>query len=315
MSDGIPRKSFLPRAASTVSRYSSKPARHARVFLPAGCALAMILVTSCGRKATSRFPSSEPSGEARSESAGLAATAPQDQSEAKSPGGPSPEEIQRQELEQQRQLEEESNRREQDLQARRDQARQAAVGQTMELLQTVDGKTYEKVVIREVSAVGISIRHVSGTARIPFEKLPDDMQRQYMFDPSEKNQLLSQERESHARHESEVVAASQTSAATAETRTQNAAQERRAKLARNLAIYDERIAVLEDEVRHLENDLAGEQNAVYHRSYRRHYYGDRTIGGVSKAPIVRQKLEEKRSQLSVLRQQAAALRADLNSLP
>lgn len=52
-----------------------------------------------------------------------------------------------------------------------------AVELPMELpeLTTKQGKKYEAVVITEKRPDGISIRHAAGTARVPFESLPDDL--------------------------------------------------------------------------------------------------------------------------------------------
>ncbi len=55
---------------------------------------------------------------------------------------------------------------------------------TLESLTTTKNRTYEKVEIREVTPSGIKIRHDAGTATIPYNELPANIQKQLGgFDP------------------------------------------------------------------------------------------------------------------------------------
>lgn len=49
---------------------------------------------------------------------------------------------------------------------------------------TRDGTLYSNVTVTAQEPDGIRIQHSEGVARIPFEKLPDALQKQYHFDPS-----------------------------------------------------------------------------------------------------------------------------------
>lgn len=80
-----------------------------------------------------------------------------------------------------------------ELERSRDKARSEAVGTKMDGLQTLDGKSYTNVEIREASAIGISIRHDSGVARVSYDNLPQAMQERYHFDPKEKEDALVRE--------------------------------------------------------------------------------------------------------------------------
>jgi hypothetical protein len=50
-------------------------------------------------------------------------------------------------------------------------------------LTTTDGKTYDAVTVTKVEPDGIKIIHESGVAKVPFEKLSVEIQKQYGFDP------------------------------------------------------------------------------------------------------------------------------------
>ncbi len=66
----------------------------------------------------------------------------------------------------------------------------AAVGQEVKLaeLKTLDGKSYTQVTIRKVEPDGLSILHESGTAKVSFEKLSKEIQKQYGYDPEKAKQ-------------------------------------------------------------------------------------------------------------------------------
>lgn len=51
-------------------------------------------------------------------------------------------------------------------------------------LTTTDGRTYTAVTITKMEPDGIRIAHESGTAKIPFTKLPEALQKQHGYDPA-----------------------------------------------------------------------------------------------------------------------------------
>lgn len=88
-----------------------------------------------------------------------------------------------------------------------EEARSQAVGQQIARLETLKGDVYENVVIRDVTPIGIEIRHDAGSRRVPFEQLPPDMQRQFHFDPKEKERALRSEQVAHSAHMAETATA------------------------------------------------------------------------------------------------------------
>ena len=51
----------------------------------------------------------------------------------------------------------------------------------------LDGKTYTAAEVTKVEPDGLVINHDAGIARIPFEKLPHDLQKSFQFDPAQAN--------------------------------------------------------------------------------------------------------------------------------
>jgi cell division protein FtsB len=93
------------------------------------------------------------------------------------------------------------------------------------------------------------------------------------------------------------------------------AEEYQLKVSKAIATKSARIQVLEDEIRSLESDVEREENKKYNRPqyYRdgRWVYGP---GGISRAPEFRKKLEAKRQEYGVLKQQVATLEVELESM-
>ena len=199
------------------------------------------------------------------------------------------------------------------LAAQKDEARRRAVGQTLERLETLKGDVYENVIIREVSPVGIAIRHDAGSRRIPFEELPVEMQQQFFFDAKEKAKALASERAVHDAHSAQIEAAK---VEKSEAQKTGVAEEYRLKVAKAIATKSARIQVLEDEIRSLESDVAREESKKYNNGgYYRH--DGRWIPnaiGISRAPEFRKKLDAKRQEFSVLKQQVATLQVELDSM-
>jgi hypothetical protein len=73
--------------------------------------------------------------------------------------------------------------------------------EVLDTLTTRDGKEYLKVEIVANDDVGLRIRHEAGTARIPFENLPTDVQRKYHFDPGKASAKRNEELRAQQLHE------------------------------------------------------------------------------------------------------------------
>jgi hypothetical protein len=200
-----------------------------------------------------------------------------------------------------------------EIRLKREEARRQAVGQVIAKLETLKGDVYENVTIREVSPIGIAIRHDAGSRRVPFEELPLEMQRQFLFDPKEKEKALADEHAVQNAHLAQVEAAK---VERSEVQKTGQAEEYQLKVSKAIATKSARIQVLEDEIRSLESDVAREESKKYNNGgYYRH--DGRWIPnavGISRAPEFRKKLEAKRQEYGVLKQQVATLEVELESM-
>ena len=75
-------------------------------------------------------------------------------------------------------------------------------------LTTLDGKVYKDYTVTKVEPDGLSIRHAEGTAKVPFHRLPDEVQRQHGYDPFHAydydQEEARKEREAEARKDATV---------------------------------------------------------------------------------------------------------------
>lgn len=72
--------------------------------------------------------------------------------------------------------------------------RERAIGEEVASMSTVDGKVYEKVSIRKVTALGMEIRHQNGFKRIHYQNLPDEMQDRFQFTETDAKALVETEK-------------------------------------------------------------------------------------------------------------------------
>lgn len=79
----------------------------------------------------------------------------------------------------------------------------------MAKLVTRDGREYQKVTIVGHDAIGIKIHHAGGMARLPFERLSDELQKKYQFDAAKAEQQKQAELQRIAEHEKAVAVQTQ----------------------------------------------------------------------------------------------------------
>lgn len=137
----------------------------------------------------------------------------------------------------------------------RTHVRSRAKGKTLAQLETRSGAVYKNVNIREVTPVGIQIRHDEGQKRIPFEELPEALIDYYQFDPEQKAMALVAE--SASRHEHEAAAAVANTAFDEATAAQRAKEreEGREHLRAAIAAKQGQISSLNSEISGLERDI------------------------------------------------------------
>jgi hypothetical protein len=168
-----------------------------------------------------------------------------------------------------------------------------AKGESMDVLETLGGVVYRSVNIREVTAVGIQIRHDDGHKRIPFEDLPEALKERFQFDPQQKVAAIAKEESDRSEHEAAVAVADRAASQQSAVQADKNAVIQRAKVARSIAVNEARIVSLTEEIEAL-------NEAISLESKKR----------ISQAPQLRAQLANKRNELSALRVSVARLRAE-----
>jgi len=174
-------------------------------------------------------------------------------------------------------------------------ARAQAKGEQIPKITTQTGKVYEDVMIREVTPVGMQIRHKDGHMRIPYEELPTELQDRFQFDPKQKNEALIAESNTAKELNSAVAKANEAvdqALAAQKERDQQAAQ---ANAVKTLATKKAQISSLRDEIQRLEKAIVQE-----------------SLKKLSRAPQMRQDLADKQNQLSTLESQVSQLQSMVN---
>jgi hypothetical protein len=74
---------------------------------------------------------------------------------------------------------------------------------------TTDGKTYQKVEVVSQDAIGIKIKHEGGIARLAFDKLPEELQTRFGYDPAkavaQQTEEIRQERQQQQQLNQELL--------------------------------------------------------------------------------------------------------------
>lgn len=140
--------------------------------------------------------------------------------------------------------------------------RSNAEGTKLDLLETNEGETYHDVSIRNVTAIGIDIRHRDGLKRITFEDLPAEMQDYYQFDPAQKEAEVAREAKVRNKHHQAVAAADARREENMDIRraeeAARAAEQRQALIAGKQS----RISTLAGEIVQLESEIAAANAAA-----------------------------------------------------
>jgi hypothetical protein len=169
-----------------------------------------------------------------------------------------------------------------------------AKGETMERLETRDGKVYLNVTVREVSAIGIQIMHDGGLKRVPYEQLAESMVDRFQFDAKQKAAAIAKEEEERAQHDSAVSTAKAAETQGLEEKRKTEAEARKEAMARDLAVRQSRIMSMRREIDSLENAIQSE-----------------SLKSISRAPQMRIQLAKKQRELSELEADVARMRAEV----
>lgn len=186
----------------------------------------------------------------------------------------------------------------------RTHARAKGVGETLDELTTKPGATYKRVEIRDVTAIGIQIRHEDGQKRIPFEELPDAMQDRFQFDAANKEIAVAAENKHRDAHEAAVAVANKIQEKDMEIARARQEEARQAAMKQSISDKNRQISQLESEIRGLEGDVrAADAQAAAARAAGRM--------ALSRANNYRTSIRSKQNQIFTLRNEIATLTASL----
>lgn len=138
----------------------------------------------------------------------------------------------------------------------RSYARSKGVGESLDELATKSGSVYKRVEIRDVTAVGIQIRHEDGQKRIPFEELPDAMQDRFQFDAANKDAALAAESKHREEHEAAVAVANQLQERDMEEARGRQEDARKVEMKRSITLKRNQISQLQSEIQSLELQIS-----------------------------------------------------------
>jgi hypothetical protein len=176
--------------------------------------------------------------------------------------------------------------------------RRKAVGEVIPRLITLEGKSYDNITIREVTPVGIQIRHTDGVKRIPYEELPKDMQDYFQFDAEQKKEAVQQEQAATDTHLAEVSSVQTQRKSEVAENDARTSQENMDKMRQAITLKTSQIDRLETEISSLHSSISEEEA----KKIRRNEANDR-FGGVSRAPVLRLEIQKKQEIIDNLRNQ------------
>lgn len=186
----------------------------------------------------------------------------------------------------------------------RTHVRSKAKGEAMESLKTLSGAVYTNVNIREVTAIGIQIRHADGQKRIPFEDLPEAMKDHFQFDPQQKDTALAEESKTREAHEAAVEVANVQVDEKMDRQREKDAELAKQKLRQAITVKEGMIGSAKEELSDLEGDLnRAASDAAAARSSGRMFTNN--SGSISAS------IRQKRSRLSALQAELAQMKARL----
>jgi len=182
--------------------------------------------------------------------------------------------------------------------------RDRAKGEKIDEITTLSGKTFKQVSVREVTPIGMQIRHADGFTRIPYEDLPLAMQERFQFDPQEKKDAVKAESSSEQDHFQKVADAdaAQQIQASADRAKQN--QEDKTKVLSQIASLEAQIKMFDSDLLDLQRQFVSAQaKAAAGKAA-----GHRVIDGSSS---VQYAIQAKRNQRAEALNQIQLLRSKL----
>ena len=176
--------------------------------------------------------------------------------------------------------------------------RAKAKGEIIEALETLSGVVYKNVSIREVTAIGIQIRHDDGQKRIPYEDLPEAMQTRFQFDKKEKAKALALETAAKHEQEASITVAEGHSSEQAAKDNLKENTPKRKKINQDIFAKKSVLSQLLNDIKSLEN----ERSRAFSGPGPKHYANEGAVNGL---------IQSKRDKAAVLQAEISQLQSEL----
>ncbi len=163
---------------------------------------------------------------------------------------------------------------------------------------------YNSVLIREVTAIGIQIRHADGQKRIFFEELPEAMKDRFQYDPKQKEQAMAEEAASRDVHEAAVAVADDLAGQKMDAQRGKDAEEAKARLRQDIAVKEGLVDSIKEEIKGLEADIdrAAADASAARAAGRMH---------INKSGSISSNIRSKQSRISALQAEMAQMKGRL----
>lgn len=180
--------------------------------------------------------------------------------------------------------------------------RRSAVGEKIEELTTLDGRTYNDVEIRAVDGVGILVRHEDGQQRIPFENVSEELRDRFQYDPTDRQAAIAKEQAQRAEVEQAVALANEAMDAKLSEQRQQELEKAKQDLVLQIAAKEQQIKAAEAALRDLEQEYASAQAAAAAARSSGRRFIDRS-GSLARS------VSQKKTEIGTLRAELARLRS------
>ncbi len=183
-------------------------------------------------------------------------------------------------------------------------ARGKAKGETMDKLETLTGVVYLNVAIREVTPIGIQIRHGDGQKRIPFEELPESMKDRFQFDPKQKEKAIAAEVETQKGHDVAAEVADELASQKMSEQRAKSNEEAKERVRQEIVLKEGLIASLKEEIKGLESQLerAAADAAAARQAGKMH---------MNKSGSINSNIRSKQNRISILQAEIGQMKARL----
>lgn len=147
-------------------------------------------------------------------------------------------------------------------QSYREQVRGEAIGLKYPELKTLSGKSYQKVTVTRVDAIGMAFSHADGSTRADFDDLPADVQEYFQYDAKEKEKAKAAETKVAGQHADDVQSALSAADRSKQNEEMKKAETEKAQAKAIVASMTSRIEEIDSEIKSVQREWDSERQRV-----------------------------------------------------